>query len=211
MGRAAAAASSAAWATPSFDASRTRAVSASSARRGVGPAAPMAMRQDEPASVSRQLTATLTTEISPILVRPSLLYEPADLPAWRRQVDAGQELALLHGRAARPGEELADGDAPRTACAIDLEHRVQAQQRGRGVGGGAGVAAVAADCGPVAELVGCDRVGALGEHVIALANERVRAHLVHRACRADHQPAVRAQPDVAHARQALQVDHPRRA
>ena len=36
---------------------------------------------------------------------------------------------------------------------------------------------------------------------------RMAGHLVHRAGRADHQPAVRALPDLADAGEAFQIDH----
>ena len=75
-------------------------------------------------------------------LRPAELVEGAGrLPGARGQVDGGQEFARSQGRAARTGEELGDGDAARTVRPEDLDHGFQAEERGRGVGGGAGVAA----------------------------------------------------------------------
>ena len=185
-------------ATPSGDVSCARPASASGARSGRGTGRADGDRASATAfglASPRQLTATLTIEISPIFVRPSLLYTPAATAERRRergQVDAVRNSPCC--MAVRPGpvKNVADGDAPQPVRRRRPRprHRGTAE-RGRGVGRGAGIAA-----GCRRRWPGCGagtrrrNSQACSEHVVALANQRMQPDLVHRAGGADHQPAV---------------------
>ncbi len=61
------------------------------------------------------------------------------------QMDGGEEFARPQRRFARSEEELGDWHATSAARPEELEHRIQTVERRRRVGGGAGVADVAAD------------------------------------------------------------------
>src|SRR5450759_298161 len=137
IGRATAAASSAAARIPAGESSASRAAWASPARRGVGPTAPSAIRQRRPpAGASDLYPATDMIELSPNFVLPSLLKTP----------------------------RAAEGDG-----------------------------------GKIKSVRNSPRPSAL--------HERVTGDLVHGACRADNQAAIRGRAHLAQPRQHLQVRH----
>jgi len=103
-------------------------------------------------------------------------------------VMAFDDLVMAQNSPLHPGEEVLEGDLALAPLGGDLDSGAQAEEPGRHVRTGRGVDDVAYHRRPIAELMGGDREGAVGEQRVRIADFGIVENIVDGRSGPDYQP-----------------------